>query len=120
MINDFRIVYDAFGMFAMENGGFPWGWGDVPEPVGEYLSSAKWDQPTALGGRWLYYEYWGTYLAIIDDIRYDPGQNPLAPREDWLRVDTKIDDGNLSTGRFRMAGDIQAQYSLDDTNWDYH
>ncbi|MDA0990760.1 MAG: type II secretion system protein [Verrucomicrobia bacterium] len=57
MANDIRVVFDAFNMYAMENGSFPadvpgeWVEGeDTPVAVAEYLDGAKWEQGPILGG----------------------------------------------------------------------
>jgi len=117
MLNDMRIIYDSFGMYAMNNGSYPVGWRFAPEPVTEYLTHAKWNEPTPLGGRWLYFSAFGTHLLVVDNINLAAGDNPIAPRDQWEEVDERIDDGNLATGYFRLIANVQMQYSLDETNW---
>jgi type II secretory pathway pseudopilin PulG len=114
MANDFRVISDAMNMYAMDNGGFPYGWGTPPQPLAKYLQNARWSKPTALGGRWLYFNAWGTYFIVIDDYNLGAGNNKLAPAVDWLEIDKKIDDGDLSTGSFRFASGIQIQYNLEE------
>jgi hypothetical protein len=115
MVNEFRVIHDALNMYAMDNNGFPTGFilENVPQPVSTYLAHARWQRPTALGGRWLYAEIWNTHLLVIDDFNVDPGKSPLAPIADWLEIDQAIDDGDLSTGGFRLVGNVQIQYSVD-------
>ncbi len=126
MVNDLRIVYDAFNLYAMQYGNYPDGvvrGSTTPQPVAEYLSGAKWEQPTVMGGRWLYVPYPSgqTYLLLVDDFNNVPGlpagQNPMALAAYWRSVDEKIDDGNLNTGRFRFVSNVQVQYSLNDRVW---
>jgi len=117
MVNDMRIIYEAFGMYAMNNGTYPAGWRDAPEPVTEYLARAKWNDRTPFGGRWLYFSAFGTHLLVVDDINVDPGQNPITTIDEWKEADSMVDDGNLSTGFFRLISNVQMQYSLDETIW---
>ena len=118
MLNEFRIVHDALNMYAMDNNGFPSKFLTfIPHPVSDYLKNARWTQPTALGGHWMFAAGWDTNLLIIDDFNAgSSGDNPLAPSADWLAIDEQIDDGDLSTGMFRMVGNIQVQYSIDNYN----
>lgn len=121
MMNDLRTVYDAFNMYAMEHGDYPGGvivGAGTPAPVAEFLSGTKWDEPTAMGGTWIYYRYnaGGTHLILVDDFNFFSGSRPLEPADHWLKIDQKLDDGNLSTGRFRFVG-TQMQYSVDDVAW---
>jgi prepilin-type N-terminal cleavage/methylation domain-containing protein len=116
MVNDFRVIQDAMNMYAMDNGGFPTAYGSVPQPLANYLKNARWTKPTALGGRWQYFSVWHTYLLVIDDWNINRGQNPLAKSDDWLEVDRKIDDGDLTTGTFRLVSGMQVQYIIDEVN----
>lgn len=123
MMNDLRTVYDAFNMYAMEYGDYPGGMvGPVtPMQVAEYLDGTKWDEPTAMGGTWIYYKYLGggTHLILVDDFNFFGGTRPMAAASHWLKLDQKLDDGNLSSGRFRMVGS-QMQYSVDDVEWTHN
>ena len=124
MANDLRILLDAFNLYAMEYGGYPsdvegisWAEGDsTPVSVADYLTGAKWSQPTVLGGKYFYY-YWGfhqMHILVIDDINFGAAAYPLAPLSMWQQVDEKVDDGNLSTGRFIANTSRQMIYSLED------
>lgn len=134
MINDLRIVYDAFNLYAMEHGNYPdtdnagssaaYG-SSTPQPVADYLTGTKWSEPTVLGGRWLYIAYprppYNTYFLLVDAWNNLPGlpppsQCPLAPADYWREIDRKLDDGNLSDGKFRLVG-TQVQYSLNERDW---
>jgi len=125
MVNDIRVIHDSFQMYAMDNNGFPAGYGFVPAPVTNYLSNAKWSKPTALGGHWLYYDvsdpiswsYFQTRLLVVDDFRVDPGNNPLAKAVNWVDVDAVVDDGDLATGMFKLINGVQMQYSLEEKVW---
>ena len=125
MVNDIRIIHDAFQMYAMDNNGYPQGHGFVPAPVTNYLSNARWAKPTALGGHWLYYDvsdpiawsYFQTRLLVVDDFRIDPGQHPIAQGDQWRAIDAIVDDGDLATGMFKLIGDVQMQYSLEEKSW---
>lgn len=125
MVNDIRVINDAFNMYAMDHNGFPIGSGFVPQPVSNYLSNARWSRPTAFGGHWLYYDasdpnmfsYFQTRLLVVDDFRIQPGQNPLAAPEHWLAIDEAIDDGDLTTGTFKFVNGVQMQYSVENKPW---
>jgi hypothetical protein len=71
-----------------------------------------------MGGTWIYFKYiaGGTHLILVDDFNFFGGSRPMSPADHWLKIDQKLDDGNLSTGRFRYVG-TQMQYSVDDVSW---
>lgn len=130
MMNDIRIVHDAFNMYAMEHGDFPAGFvqgNSTPQPVADYLSGTKWTQPTVMGGGWWYISFSrfdavsGTMkpsrLLIVDNFNFGGVDQPLAPASDWQKIDSKLDDGNLNTGVFKLASGVQMQYSVDDAGW---
>lgn len=130
MTSDLRIVYDAFNMYAMENGNYPAGiaqGASTPVPVAEFLSGTKWTSPTALGGGWWYISMnrWdpsagamvASRLILVDNFNFGGAGAPMAAASAWQKIDAKIDDGNLNRGRFKLASGIQVQYSVDDKSW---
>lgn len=119
MTNDLRIVHDAFNMYAMEAGQLPDAFGTVPKPVAEYLANAQWNEPTVMGGRWLYYGFMGLNFILIDDLRGERGTHPLAPAEAWLAVDRKVDDGDLTRGNFRSFSEVQMLYNISGKPWQW-
>lgn len=116
MVNDCRVIFDAMNMYAMDNGGFPKAPGPTPVPLTQILANARWDRPTALGGHWLYSNALKNSLLVIDDININRGTYPLAPTVDWQEVDRQIDDGDLTTGAFRLVSGMQIQFSLDESS----
>ncbi|MCE9615434.1 MAG: hypothetical protein K8T26_14280 [Lentisphaerae bacterium] len=95
--------------------------------MAEYLKGAKWTQPTVMGGGWWYISMlrWDpstgamkpSRLVLVDNFNFGGNRLPLAPASHWQEIDSKIDDGNLNQGRFKLASGIQVQYSIDDTTW---
>ena len=127
MINDLRTVYDAFNMYAMEHGNYP-EHGDgvgglaylnnTPQPVAEFLTGTKWQEPTSPGGTWIYYHWQAgsVHGIFVDDFNFNTGRAPMASTADFQKIDDKIDDGDLLTGRFQYRGQ-QMLYSVDDEDW---
>ncbi len=94
--NDLRIGRDAFQTYAMENGQWPSdGTGAVPNEMQGYLNLESFAEETPLGGDWDWDAGVFSYAAGLT-VR-----NPSADEDTMLRVDQKIDDGDLSSGDFR-------------------
>lgn len=98
-----RTLVAAFELYASENGGYP---SDVnravvPSGMAPYFSSMgiTWfAEATSLGGNW----DWGrNQLGALATIAI---ADPTVSRAQMEEFDRLIDDGNLSTGRFRLNG----------------
>lgn len=92
-----RSAADNFVMYAFENRAYPpnAGVGVMPAGMAAYLQRFPWTQTTPIGGRWNWDNNVHGYTAGVAVI--DPGADATQMRE----IDAAIDDGNLSTGRFR-------------------
>ena len=108
--NDLRLALDAFELYAIERGGYPAdvNRGVVPPGMAEYLPDMDWTAATPLGGNW----DWERNAVGISAGISAVGNDLVA--EDFLDVDRKIDDGNLSTGRFRDLGGKRYAYVIVD------
>jgi len=98
--NDLRLALDAFELYAIERGGYPAdvSRGVVPPGMAEYLPKMDWTAATPLGGNWDWERNAVGISAGISAVGNDLSS------ADFRDVDRKIDDGNLSTGRFRHLG----------------
>lgn len=100
-VNDFRVFAQAFEIYNTQNGAWP----DtaspgtlptLPTPISDSLRAANWQSPTTLGGQW----QWENGLASSGDAGVCIAG--FTCTDDQLaELDAKLDDGNLSTGRFR-------------------
>lgn len=97
--NDFRVFAQAFETYALQHGVWPnnSGGGVVPStPVsmaGDFKTEA-WQAVTAIGGRWNWDRNMSGVSAGISISSLTCTDAQLA------EIDAKLDDGDLSTGRF--------------------
>ena len=101
--NDLKVFGAAFDLYAMERRGYPPDC-EMEEPwhlpnveMEGYLDKNKWKATTSLGGNFNWegkdaYPYAGISLF-----------NVTAPVSVLRMLDETIDDGNLTTGRFRQT-----------------
>ncbi len=100
-INALRVAADAIDLYAIENPGrYP---ADVyasilpPELVGYLDQTLDWTAPTPIGGNW---DWDFNVFSIKAGVTVDsPGVNV----EQLTEIDRQFDDGDLSTGRFRIT-----------------
>jgi len=108
-LNDLRLISSGtFEYYATEKGDFP---RDVPpgvEPaeIGEFLPKRFiWSERTDIGG------YWDWDRAPNHGSKVHGGyagisvHQPERTTEDMIKIDAKLDDGNLETGVFRRKTD---------------
>ena len=94
-LNDLRIVQGAAETYAMENGGWPPdGQSAIPPELAAYLKKG-FDPASPIGGVW---DWDMNVFGVQAGISV---QGPTISTEQLLEIDAKIDDGDLSTGRFR-------------------
>jgi prepilin-type N-terminal cleavage/methylation domain-containing protein len=99
-ISDLRTFAQGFETFAAQNGGWPpnAGAGVVPTGMSGFIRDAQWSTTNSVGGRWNWdYNNFGV-TASISTV------NVTASDAQMTICDEKIDDGNLSTGRFQKNG----------------
>jgi len=104
---DFRTFANAFKAYSMLEGGWPPdSHNSIPLGVGmeAYLSAESFNRDAAIGGRYNWegpdnYTYAGISLTTTS-----------ASTEDLEALDDILDDGNLSSGWFRLMGN--GRYTL--------
>lgn len=112
MINDFRVFTQAFEIYNTQNGGWPDGAGPgvvptLPTSISDTLRASSWESATALGGQW----QWENSLSSSGDAGICI-VNFICTDEQLGDLDTKIDDGNLTTGRFQKTSASRVIYVL--------
>jgi type II secretory pathway pseudopilin PulG len=100
-INALRVAADAIDLYAMENPGrYP---ADVtpgvvpPELVGYLDQTMDWAAVTPIGGNW---DWDFNALGIKAGVAVAA---PSAGLEQLTEIDRQFDDGDLTTGRFRIT-----------------
>lgn len=97
-VSDLRTFSQAFETYATRNGAWPpnAGTGVVPAGMSGELNDGAWStQKNSVGGRW----NWDLNLnGITAGISVT---NVTASDAQMAAIDAKIDDGDLSTGRFQ-------------------
>lgn len=112
MVNDFRVFTQAFEIYNTQNGGWPDSAGPsivptLPTSIADTLRAASWQGGTALGGQWQW-----------DNATSSGGEAGICvvnfnSTDDQLRdLDAKLDDGNLTAGRFRKTSATRVVYVL--------
>jgi prepilin-type N-terminal cleavage/methylation domain-containing protein len=106
-INDLRIVaYGAIEQYAIAHGSYPVDApvGVIPPGVEDYLGGrVDWSEETPIGGRW----DWDRAPSQGEKINgCYAGLSVVGPQRTSAQmrdVDARIDDGDLSAGRFRAT-----------------
>ncbi|WOO40226.1 type II secretion system protein [Rubellicoccus peritrichatus] len=101
VLNDFRIFSAAFERYALENGDFPpdGGLNQLPPGTDGYIPEDSWLNPPAKG-QWLWDR---NDHGIGAGVSY---QRSNLSDEFMTLLDEKLDDGDITTGRFqKLNGD---------------
>jgi type II secretory pathway pseudopilin PulG len=101
-INDLRTAASAFEMYAAENNKYPAvsSPGVIPSGMSPYLAGVAWSSSTPIGGRWDWQTNKWSAIAQLG-VNYVSG-SPGSPDDVRMAdIDTRIDNGALSTGSFR-------------------
>lgn len=116
VVNDFRVFAAVFQAHAHETGSWPAesAVGDVPLGMPESeLKSEAWQKITPMGGQfdWDFNQVHpggtspgGRWRAAIG-IASSPTSAVILDQELLLEIDRSLDDGDLTTGSFRLGGD---------------
>ena len=105
--NDLRVLASAMSAIAQQTGRYPdnSSRGTMPPTAAGHTKSISWTVKSPIGG---YYNWEPaqsalglTFKAAIG-INSSGGQNVSRDRALLLAIDRRIDDGNLSTGNFRL------------------
>lgn len=109
--NDIRILARAGDQYALESG---W-WVDdtssgvFPPELEGYVSRRKFELGSSLGGVWDFeQDDLGNFTSAVGVHR------PIEKEELFVMVDKRIDDGNLSTGRFQKVTSNRYYYVIAD------
>jgi prepilin-type N-terminal cleavage/methylation domain-containing protein len=97
-INDLRQTGAIFEQHALETGYYPddTGPGELPTGMETDLRPVHFDQATPLGGQWEWdFDSYGV-TAAVSVVGVD------ATETDMIKIDQRIDDGDLSSGMFRQ------------------
>jgi len=107
--NDLRLAVDAFQLYAMDHGDYPadsWP-GVIPAGMDEYLPRMDWTEQTPLGGHW---DWERNAVGISAGVSaFGSGVS----MDDFLEVDKRIDDGDLTSGRFRRIAARRYTYVIE-------
>ena len=108
--SDLRICAAAFEMYGAENNKYPPEAGVAQLPIGmeQYLRGVNWTIRNSIGGSWDWdYQQGYARAAVCTDLPIDA--DPLQ----MVDIDTKVDNGILSTGVFRERSARRFAYILE-------
>ncbi len=100
-INGLRTASAGFEMYAAENNRYPAAAapGTLPAGMNIYLTGVTWSDSTPIGGRWSWAPaQWGSVAQL--GVSYAGGSS-IADDVRMADIDTRMDNGVLSTGAFR-------------------
>jgi prepilin-type N-terminal cleavage/methylation domain-containing protein len=107
--NDLRIFSAAFQAYANEHGDWPAGDGTpgaFPPGMAGFLGETNWQKRTPLGGNYAWdpnsLQQGSRYRAVIV-ITSSPSNPVTDSREQLLKVDRALDDGDLTAGNFLLG-----------------
>jgi len=99
-MNALRVATGAVEQYAIEHSRYPTdvNRATVPSGMASYLDpTLDWTGKTPIGGQWDWdFDVFGVRAAICV-------VDPSVGAEQLEQIDSKFDDGNLSTGRFRST-----------------
>ena len=95
-LNDLRVFSDGAEMFIMERGSYPADSEPAELVAGwdSYVNVVLWTNSTPIGGDWDTERDWGITFAL-------GVMGPSFTAVQMAELDTKIDDGDLTSGQFR-------------------
>lgn len=101
---DLRTHSEAFHRFAMEQGDYPTSFGSTISGEMQGYLSTTWQEPAPVGGIFTWQKTNGakstSYIQVLET-----GTEPFAiGLSDVVKLDSKIDDGNLGSGYLQVAG----------------
>ena len=113
-ITDLRTAVGGFEMYAAENNRYPNAAapGNVPAGMSVYLNGIAWSSYTAVGGYWLWEpDKWGAHAQV--GVDYASGA-PGTPNDVRMAdIDTRMDNGALSTGGFRKQDSTHYMFIIE-------
>lgn len=108
IVNDLRTFVTQFEAYAQETGGWPAETeaGELPPEMAGRLGQTGWQRPTPIGGQYNWdnnQRHAGNVFRAAISIS-STALSPLPVNEETLLdIDKLIDDGNLTTGNFRIG-----------------
>jgi len=109
--NDLRVFGQAFAVYAVEKGSYPADSHEVlPSAPGieEYISPKKFNEPTAIGGR---YNWEGPDSYPYAGVAVSGSSISVSELEE---IDRVVDDGDLSTGDFQLPSNGRYTYIIEE------
>lgn len=108
--NDYRTFATAFEIHAFELGYWPADVdrGVIPPTMVDYLKGEAFANTTPIGGNWDWdFEHADFYagISLVD---------PTADESVFIKIDEALDDGNLSTGKFRRTAPNRYTFILEE------
>lgn len=110
-VNDFRVFVQAFEIYNSQSGSWPpnAGAGAIPAGMSGDFRVDAWTAPkNSLGGRWNWDYNRAEFMAGISVSNFTVSDAQLT------EIDTKLDDGNLSTGHFRKIAANRVSYIIEE------
>lgn len=106
LLNDYRVFSAAFTFYELKNGVYPpaSNAAEIPTGMADYLPNTWLDTP--LNGAWEW-DYNESGITAGVSLR-----NSNATDEQMIIIDSKLDDGVLSTGMFRKLTNDRFTYIL--------
>jgi len=104
--NDCRVFSEAFNRYAQDRGSFPADQtvtGQLPPNMSDYLPQTSWLRTTPLGGR---YEWDNKDANNSLGVTFNAAIKVTSctwTTTNLQKIDTWFDDGNLTTGNFRVT-----------------
>jgi type IV pilus assembly protein PilA len=109
VINDFRIFVQSFEIYNTQNGSWPADSpaGVVPTGMSGNFKEDTWTAKTVIGGRWNWDQgrSWAAAAVSISGFTVTDAQ--------LVEIDTKLDDGDLTTGFFRKVSAAKICYIIE-------
>lgn len=118
LINDFRTFAAAFEAYAAEKGTWPaeTAAGVVPPEMADRFKDVVWTRVTPVGGKynWDYDQlHAGTRYKAAISIEATDDAPIVFDGDQYLDIDEKMDDGNLSTGNFILGAGMRPVYIIE-------
>ena len=99
--NDINTLANASETYIMESGQWPPDTtaGTFPNEMAGYFAKRFFESNTPMGGQWDFEQFDSGVTSAVGVV------SPSLPEEEFVKVDSLIDDGNLATGQFRKIAD---------------
>lgn len=116
--NDLRIFAGAFKRYELQHGQWPGSTpaGEtIPEGMEGFLGETSWSRRTPIGGSYGWKQsflHGNEMFEAVIEIGEAQENGIVASRTQLREIDSIIDDGILSTGRFRLGYENQPFYVL--------